>query len=50
MVSVLASKKKLDYEKPILIRIKKMNFPIEIIQANGKLIVCKQCSSCHGCR
>ena len=42
--------KKKTYEKPVLKKEKTMNFPIEIINSSGKRIVCKQCSSCHGCR
>lgn len=42
--------KKMSYERPIVIKEKKMSFPIKIIEADGKRIVCKQCSSCHGCR
>jgi len=38
------------YEKPIIIKQKKMVFPSQILEANGKRIICKQCSSCHGCR
>jgi len=41
---------KLQYEKPVVKKENKMVFPLEIIQANGQRIVCKQCSSCHGCR
>lgn len=41
---------KILYEKPTVVKEKKMTFPLEIIQANGKQVVCKQCSSCHGCR
>lgn len=41
---------KIKYEQPILIKQNKMNFPIEIINALGKRIICKQCSSCHACR
>ena len=43
-------KKKISYERPIVVKEKKMVFPLEIIQANGKRVVCKQCSSCHSCR
>jgi hypothetical protein len=43
-------KRKISYERPIIVKEKKMNFPLEIIQANGKRVVCKQCSSCHSCR
>lgn len=42
--------KKLHYERPILIKEKKMTFPLQIIEAKGKRVVCKQCSSCHSCR
>lgn len=38
------------YERPILVKEKKMTFPIRIIEASGKRAVCKQCSSCHACR
>jgi hypothetical protein len=38
------------YEKPKMIKINKMDFPIKIIEATGKGVVCKQCSSCHNCR
>jgi hypothetical protein len=38
------------YEKPVLKKEKTMNFPIEIINASGNRMVCRQCSSCHGCR
>jgi len=42
--------KKMSYEHPMLVKKKMMTFPTEIIEANGKRVVCKQCSSCHGCR
>ncbi len=42
--------KKIRYERPVLVKERKMIFPMQIIEANGKQIVCKQCSSCHGCR
>jgi hypothetical protein len=38
------------YEKPVIIKQAKMTFPIDIMEANGKGVVCKQCSSCHSCR
>lgn len=39
------------YEKPTLKKEKTMRFPVEIInKLTGKKIVCRQCSSCHGCR
>lgn len=46
----MKKKKSVKYEKPILKKEKTMNFPIEIINAAGKRVVCRQCSSCHGCR
>jgi len=49
MVSVL-QQKKLQYEAPVVVKEAKMVFPLEIIQANGKRVICRQCSSCHGCR
>lgn len=42
--------KKKAYQKPTLKKEKTMNFPIEIINSSAKRIVCRQCSSCHGCR
>lgn len=43
-------KEKARYEKPVLIKEKTMNFPIEIINAlGGGRMVCHQCSNCHGC-
>jgi hypothetical protein len=42
--------KKINYERPIVVKERKMTFPIQIIEAKGKRVVCKQCSSCHGCR
>ncbi len=42
--------KRISYERPIVVKAKKMIFPLEIIRANGKRVVCKQCSSCHSCR
>lgn len=38
------------YEKPVIIKQTKMTFPIDILNKHGKGQVCKQCSSCHGCR
>jgi len=50
MVLAQAVETKADYVRPVVVKETKMTFPIEIIQANGKRVVCKQCSSCHGCR
>jgi len=41
---------KMEYEKPILEKVEKMLFPNEIIEASTGVPICKQCSSCHGCR
>lgn len=38
------------YEKPVIIKQTKMTFPTDIMEAEGKGAVCKQCSSCHSCR
>jgi len=43
-------KKRVSYEHPVLVKEKKMTFPMQIIEANCKRVVCRQCSSCHGCR
>jgi hypothetical protein len=43
-------KEKKQYEKPVIKKETGMRFPIEILEAGSKKIVCKQCSSCHGCR
>lgn len=45
-----ATKPRQGYERPILIKEKGMTFPSRIISLAGKRVVCKQCSSCHGCR
>ena len=39
-----------DYKKPEIKKESKMNFPLEIINSKGETIVCRQCSSCHGCK
>jgi len=38
------------YEKPVIVKQTKVTFPIDIIEAYGKGVTCKMCSSCHGCR
>jgi len=43
-------KKSQAYEKPKIVKQKKMRFPLDIIEATGKGTVCRQCSSCHNCR
>jgi hypothetical protein len=42
--------KKIKYAPPVLVKEKKMRFPVRIIESNGRRVVCKQCSSCHSCR
>lgn len=39
-----------NYEKPKIVKVNKMKFPIDIIESTGKGVVCKQCSACHNCR
>lgn len=41
-------KEKKCYEKPKIIKEIKMQFPTKIIETKG--VVCKGCSSCHGCK
>ena len=43
-------KKQYVYEKPEVIKIEKMNFMFEPFKKGVSNVVCKQCSSCHGCR
>lgn len=38
------------YVKPEIIKMDKMSFSLEIINADGKKVICRQCSNCHGCR
>jgi len=43
--------KKTNYEKPLIEKIEKMNFSLEIlVSKTDEKILCKQCSSCHGCK
>lgn len=42
--------KKKVYEKPAVKREETMKFPLEIISNLTNQTVCRQCSSCHGCR
>ncbi|MFH1259288.1 MAG: hypothetical protein ABII74_05675 [Elusimicrobiota bacterium] len=37
------------YEKPIIEKMKKMDFPLRIIQSQTGQAICRQCSSCHSC-
>ena len=55
MVSVSPAKRKLPdkiiYEKPSFVKENNPFFMLDVMtQVGGKKIVCKQCSSCHGCR
>ena len=43
-------KPKIGYEKPKIVKETEMTFPLDIIKAAGGDTVCRQCSSCHGCR
>ena len=43
-------KKSKAYEKPRIVKQKKMRFSLDIIEATVKGTVCRQCSSCHSCR
>jgi hypothetical protein len=43
-------KEKETYERPIIKKEAKMQFPIKMIEAKVKKEVCRQCSSCHSCR
>jgi len=38
------------YEKPIITKELKMQFPVKLIEEKAKKEVCRQCSSCHSCR
>jgi len=42
--------KKKEYRKPELKKIEKMVFSLEIFNNKGDKTICRQCSSCHGCR
>lgn len=42
--------KKKPYNRPTLEKNIKLTFPLEIISKSKDKKVCKQCSSCHGCR
>ena len=42
---------KLAYERPVISKEKNPFFMLDVMTAvSGKKIVCRQCSSCHGCR
>lgn len=40
------------YQKPLIMKQSKMIFPIRAIENNlaNEKVMCRQCSSCHGCR
>ncbi|MBW7995377.1 MAG: hypothetical protein FVQ81_02155 [Candidatus Glassbacteria bacterium] len=38
------------YEKPRIEKEVGMRFPLDLIESTTEGTVCKQCSSCHGCR
>lgn len=37
------------YKKPVLVRVKGLDFVMSAIRGGWKT-VCRQCSSCHGCK
>ena len=43
-------KTKRTYTPPTIRKAQKMTFPVEVLTSNGTHVVCRQCSSCHGCR
>ena len=43
-------KTKKPYERPIIEKQHKMTFPLALLEAKGKRVICRQCSACHGCR
>ncbi len=45
----MAEVAKQPYERPVVVKQATMDFPLRVLQA-GRVIVCRQCSSCHGCR
>ena len=45
-----AAWQRLRYEKPIVIKETKLFYYSEFFKKDGKTVVCRQCSSCHGCR
>jgi hypothetical protein len=46
----MSNAKKKAYQKPEIKKESKMTFPLEIINARGDKVICRQCSSCHSCR
>ena len=40
----------IDYEKPVIQKIEKMDFMYDNIKSLSLKQACRQCSSCHGCR
>lgn len=38
------------YTKPIVTKLATMHFPEETVATITDRYICKQCSSCHGCR
>lgn len=48
------SRDRREYEKPLFKLVEKMTFPFDAIKKHAKdkesKYVCRQCSSCHGCR
>jgi hypothetical protein len=46
----MIGKKQKPYQKPFIKKEDRMTFPTEVIETSSKRVVCKQCSSCHGCK
>ncbi len=46
----MADKKAKAYQKPEIKKQEKMKFPLCGVENRNKVLACRQCSSCHGCR
>ncbi len=46
----MAEKKFKSYEKPQIKKQEKMTFPLRGVEDPERHMLCRQCSSCHGCR
>lgn len=38
------------YEKPLFHHVKGFDFTPKTVDSEGHVVVCRQCSACHGCR
>ncbi len=41
---------KRQYEKPVFGRAPRFDFAPEVLDEAGKVVSCRSCSACHGCR